>query len=302
MLINNKVKIKRCNMKKIVILGCENSHATKFLNYIRDDKKFNNVKVLGIYSHEREASEKLGVEFGVHVMDSYDEMVGKVDGVIITARHGDNHLKYAKPYISSGVPMFIDKPITVKEEEAIELMKLCRDNGVKISGGSCLKYAKEIQDIKEEVNNNVGGKTLGGFLRGPLNIENQHGGFFFLCQHLSEMITEAFGRHPKSVMAFVNKEKINFTVRYEQYDINALYLDRYFNYYVSRQSEQGASGGIFALDEKLFYYDFESFYNVLMGGEQEMSYEDFIAPVFLQNAVYRSMASGKEEVITKCKI
>jgi len=37
-------------------------------------------------------------------MKNYDDAVGKVDSVIITARHGDNHYKYAKPYLASKKP------------------------------------------------------------------------------------------------------------------------------------------------------------------------------------------------------
>ena len=138
-------------MKKIVILGCENSHANTFLKFIRDVDKFKDVQVLGVYSHEREASERLNEEFGVKVMDNYDEFAGQVDGVIITARHGDNHFKYAKPYIKQGVAMFIDKPITISEEQAVEFMRLCRDEKVSVCGGSCLKYEDVIQKIKNDV-------------------------------------------------------------------------------------------------------------------------------------------------------
>ena len=102
--------------KKIVILGCENSHANAFLGFIRDKEEFSDVEVIGVYSHEREAAEKLNEQFGVPVLSSYEEAVGKVDGVIVTARHGDNHYKYAKPYIESGIPMFVDKPITFDED------------------------------------------------------------------------------------------------------------------------------------------------------------------------------------------
>ena len=108
-------------MKKIVILGCENSHADMFLGYWKENPKYQDLEVVGVYSDERAAAEKLAADFGVPVMDRYDEAVGKVDGVVITARHGDNHYKYAKPYIASGVPMFIDKPITVSEEDALRL-------------------------------------------------------------------------------------------------------------------------------------------------------------------------------------
>jgi predicted dehydrogenase len=79
-------------MKKIVILGCENSHANSFLNFIRDNTKYSDVEVLGVYSDDAPAAQKLADEYGVKIMSAYDEAVGQVDGVIVTARHGDNHI------------------------------------------------------------------------------------------------------------------------------------------------------------------------------------------------------------------
>ena len=102
-------------MKKIAILGCENSHANTFLKFIKENKEFSDIEVIGVYSKDREASEKLRETFGVAILDDYTDAVGKIDGLVITARHGDDHYKYAKPYIASGIPMFIDKPITINE-------------------------------------------------------------------------------------------------------------------------------------------------------------------------------------------
>ena len=104
-------------MFKIAILGCENSHANGFLNQLKNGR-YPDVTVVGVYSDEEEPCKKLHDEFGVSIMKSYDELVGQVDGIMVTARHGANHYKYAKPYIESGVPMFLDKPITCNEEEA----------------------------------------------------------------------------------------------------------------------------------------------------------------------------------------
>ena len=110
-------------MYKIAILGCENSHADSFLNFIIKEKKFPDVEVVGVYTDEEEANKRMSENFGVYCAKSFDEFVGKIDGVIITARDGKNHYKYAKPYISSGIPMFIDKPITSDEKEAVAFMK-----------------------------------------------------------------------------------------------------------------------------------------------------------------------------------
>ena len=105
-------------MYKVAILGCENSHANQFLKAVLNENLVSDIEFVGVYSHEPEAAAKLNELFGVPVAQSYDEFVGKVDGIIVTARHGDNHYKYAKPYLDSGIPVFIDKPITCTEEDA----------------------------------------------------------------------------------------------------------------------------------------------------------------------------------------
>lgn len=284
-------------MKKIVILGCENSHANTFLNFIKKNEKFKDVEVLGVYSHERPAAEKLNATYGVKVMDNYDEFVGQVDGVVVTARHGDNHFKYAKPYIANGITMFIDKPVTISEDEALEFMQLCIKNGVKVTGGSCLKYADFIKELANDVKDEVGGKTLGGSLRGPVQLINPHGGFYFYAQHLAEMVMTPFGNYPKSVNAFQNDKLVNVVFHYENYDIHGMFVDGNYKYYASRYTEEGAKASMFDLSDNCFLEEFDHFYDIMSGKDQIVSYKDFIAPVFVLNAIERSLASGKEEKV-----
>ena len=71
-------------MKRIAFLGCENSHSATFLNFIKNDEKFADVEVVGVYSHDRTAADNLGAKYGVPVLDDYADAVGKVDGVIVT--------------------------------------------------------------------------------------------------------------------------------------------------------------------------------------------------------------------------
>ena len=136
-------------MYKIAILGCENSHANTFLNFVIKDKIYTDVEVVGVYSDNLEAANKLNEVYGVYVAKSYDEFVGKVDGIMIVARHGDNHYKYAKPYIESGIPMFIDKPITISETDALELKEELIKSGTKVCGGSVCRYNVSYSNAKQ---------------------------------------------------------------------------------------------------------------------------------------------------------
>lgn len=284
-------------MKRIAILGCENSHANTFLGFIRDDEKYKDIEVVGVYSHDENASLKLNETFGVPVLSSYDEAVGKVDGIIVTARHGDNHYKYAKPYIESGIPMFIDKPITIDESEAISFMQECQASGVRVTGGSSCVHNDWVQTLKKERESNEDGATLGGFIRCPISLKSPNGGFFFYAEHLVGIMSEIFGYYPKSVKAFLTDKKLTVVFRYDSFDITGLFADENYScYYAMRVSEHHVNGSEFPIkgDSPCFRIEFDEFYQLLCGDEQKKSYKEFIAPVFVMNAVNRSLADNCE--------
>ena len=289
-------------MKKIAILGCENSHANAFLSFIAEKEEFADVEVVGVYSDDKAAAEKLNAQFGVPIMEGYADLVGKIDGLIITARHGDNHYKYAKPYIESGIPMFIDKPITTREDEAVEFMRALRDRGVRISGGSSLKQDEYVKQLKEEALAEVGGATVGGYVRAPIQLENEYGGFYFYAQHLIEMVCEIFGRFPKAALAKQNGKQIHVLFRYENYDCTGLYSDGNYLYYAARMAEKSASAFTIPTTKDWYYREFSEFYGLLCGEASCCDYESFISPVFIMNAIVRSLESNKEEPVRRIEL
>ncbi len=288
-------------MYKIVILGCENSHADAFLEHIIEKKAVDDIEVIGIFSEEREAMNKLSERFGVYKMKNYDELAGAVDGVIITARHGGKHYEYAKPYIKYGVPMFIDKPITVTEEEAVLFMRDLRDNNVKACGGSMVIFDEFVQELKDDVKNKTYGAVHGGFVREPLSVDNPHGGFFFYSQHLAQTVMTIFGNYPKSVKMFENGNARNGIVRYENYDVSINYVVGSGVYVAGISCQDKFKVSEFKF-ENGFVSEFNEFYAMLKGGKQPHSYEDLIAPVFVLNAMNRSLLSGKEEAVNTIRI
>lgn len=291
-------------MKKIAILGCENSHADAFLKCIKEKEEFGEIEVVGIYSDEREAAEKLREQFGVTILEDYADAVGKVDGIMITARHGDNHFKYAKPYIESGIPMYIDKPITNGEEEAVTFMEQLKAHGIRISGGSSLKKDEFVMRLKADRESDEGGKTLGGYVRAPYEKDSEYGGLFFYAQHLVEMEGEIFGRYPISVWAKPNGDQIHVLFHYEEYDCVGLFCNEKYKYFASRMSEKTSDAYMIPTSsaKDWFYREFKEFCGLLDGEPQELSYEDFIAPVFVMSAIARSLESGKEERVNSFEI
>ena len=291
-------------MKKIAILGCENSHANSFLDFIYNTENYHDIEVVGVYSNEPAASKALNEKFGVPILENYTDAVGKIDGLIITARHGDLHYEYAKPYIESGIPMFIDKPITIKENEAIEFMKALKACGVRMSGGSSLKHDFGVKTLKNEREKLIDGETLGGFVRAPLDSSSVYGGFYFYAPHLVEVVSEIFGKYPVSVKANRNGDVTSVKFNYGTYSVDGMFVEHNYVYYACRLADKSVKGmNLESTDEHNWFKDeFDEFYAVLNGAESHVSYSDFISSVFVMNAIVRSLESGKEEKVNTYEV
>jgi hypothetical protein len=157
--------------------------------------------------------------------------------------------------------------------------------------------------VEDYVSQNLadGGEVIGGNIMAPIDLINPYGGFFFYTQHLVQATMDIFGFYPKSVQAFQNGGNITVVFRYADYDIVGLYTEGYYSYYAERSSENGVHGEVFPLSI-CFATEFDEYYSLLCGGEQKKSYEDFIAPVFVLNAIQRSLDSGKEETVNEFKL
>lgn len=82
-------------------------------------------------------------------VETTEEMVDKVDIGFIQSCNWEKHIDQAMPFIQSGKPVFIDKPIVGSIRDIQRIRALVAD-GAKILGSSSARYAKEVQDFLNE--------------------------------------------------------------------------------------------------------------------------------------------------------
>ncbi len=288
-------------MYKIAILGCENSHAKNFLELISAGA-YPEIEVSGIYSHEPEAAAGLHDRYGVTVMSRPDELCGKVDGIMITARHGNNHYKYAKPYLAYGIPMFIDKPITCHEEDAVAFMKDAEAHKVRLCGGSTCAALPGTLSLAEAVRSGKLGNVRGGSLAAPLHSESPYGGFFFYAQHLIEVMTTIFGEKISAVQAFKKNGSLVFNADYGDFIVTGTFIENSGNYIASVYGDAALRSEALKVSSDSFRHEMDDMLDLLRGGEMKKSYESFIFPVFVMNAVIRSLDKRKTEKLSEIKL
>ena len=283
---------------KIAILGVENSHADAFGKLVKENPKYKDIEIVGIYSDDEEATKRIiDAGYATYAAKSPDEFVGQVDGVLVTARHGNNHYKYAMPYVKAGIPCFIDKPFCADLSLAKELAAEAEKNNVLLCGGSCLKFIDELKPLARIAKNK---KVVSGHICCPVNMDNPYGGFWFYTQHLIEMLITIYGRNVKSVLAYCPDEKKNrLTVifNFGEFDGCGFYAAPY-RYSAGLRTDDNQIYDTFCDDVAYTYVnEFDEFIEMVENKVMLNTYDELVYPVKILDAINRSYTEHKEIVI-----
>ena len=85
-----------------------------------------------------------------HCVNSPTDVIGQVDAVIIPTDKGEEHLERARPFVEAGLPVFIDKPLTIRGEHLAQFVAWHKA-GKRIRSSSAMRYAREFLDLRERL-------------------------------------------------------------------------------------------------------------------------------------------------------
>jgi WD40 repeat protein/predicted dehydrogenase len=193
---------------KIGIIGLDTSHAvafTKALNAENPAEALAGCKIVTAYpkgSPDIESStsrvpgyteevKKLGVE----IVDSIDELVQRVDAVLLETNDGRPHLEQVLPALKAGKPVFIDKPIAGSLSDAIAIMEASRHYKTPVFSASSLRFLGQAREVR----NGSAGKVVGCDTFSPCSLEPTHPDLFWYGIHGVESLFTVMGTGCKTV-------------------------------------------------------------------------------------------------------
>ena len=102
-------------------------------------------KVTHAWTQQPETTRKLcaacRIETGV---EDYHEFLGKVDAVIIARDDFESHFEMAQPFLKAGLPVFVDKPLSLEITELRELKPFLVSGQLMSCSG--MRYARELDE------------------------------------------------------------------------------------------------------------------------------------------------------------
>ena len=97
------------------------------------------------WTQDPESTEKLCAACRIpHSVEDPQELLGKVDAVIIARDDHETHFKMALPFLEAGLPVFVDKPLSIDLTE-LRAFKPYLEKG-QLMSCSGMRYARELDD------------------------------------------------------------------------------------------------------------------------------------------------------------
>ncbi len=195
---------------KVGIIGTDTSHVPAFTKLLNDPKEpgyIPGARVVAAFkggsadvesSHtrvERFATE-IHDKYGVEIVPSIEELLTKVDAVLLESVDGRPHLAQVRPVLKAKKRVFIDKPFAASYADAKEIVRLSRESNTPFFSSSSLRYAADIVALKNKAE--LGG-IVGAMSFGPSPTEAHHPDLFWYGIHGVETLFTLMGAGCESV-------------------------------------------------------------------------------------------------------
>ncbi len=194
---------------KVGIIGLDTSHVIEFTKIINKDNTgpLENIRIVAAFpagspdlpiSADRLMgfTKTLREKYKVEIVDSIDDLLKKVDAVLLESVDGRPHLEQVRPVIAAGKPVFIDKPVAASLADTIEIFTLAKKHKVPCFSSSSLRFNAR---LKRLANDPAIGALKHCDARGPVKPLAGHPELFFYGIHGIEMLFTVMGPGCESV-------------------------------------------------------------------------------------------------------
>lgn len=251
-LLMTVVSARAAEVIRVGVIGLDTSHATDFtaiLNTPRPAEAQYGCKVVAAYpqgsrdipgsvSRVPEYTEKMKA-MGVEIVPSIEELLTKVDAVLLETNDGRPHLEQLRPCLKAKKPVFIDKPVAGSLADAVAIYREAEAAGVPVFSSSALRFGK----VTQEIRNGSLGKVLSVEAMSPAPLEPTHPDLFWYGIHGVETLVTLMGTGAASVKRGATADgKIEVTVTWSDGRTGLFREDKGYSAKVTAEKEAAEAG------------------------------------------------------------
>jgi len=220
-------------MLRLGIVDCDTSHVYQFsrrLNHldIEQDQWVDGARVVAAYPGTSRVTDPTRVQeylaalraAGVELVTRPEDLLDRVDAVLIESNEGAVHRERATPFIEAGRPVFIDKPLAATTADARALVELAAKRGVPLLSASSLRFAPEVRQAR--AGEAELGRLVGADVFSPATLHPHNPGLFHYGVHGVEMLYALLGAGCREVSCAFHEDGEVVTGRWSDGRIGVL--------------------------------------------------------------------------------
>jgi hypothetical protein len=145
---------------KVGIIGTDTSHVPAFTQQFQSHPQWR-VKVVAAFkggspdlptsaNRVEGFAKTIHDKYGVEIVGSIDELLKKVDVVLLESVDGRPHLAQVTPVFRAGKRVFIDKPLAASLDDARKIVQLSKETGTPFFSSSSYRFHSDIPRLRDD--------------------------------------------------------------------------------------------------------------------------------------------------------
>lgn len=281
-------------MLRLGLLGTQSGHSASFAGIAA--KHADKLSFTWAWDPDRDNAASFCQRFSIpHQADSFEQLVHRVDAVMITGRDGAQHAAQALPFLEAGYPVWVDKPFSISLEDSLQMLDAAKRSKALLCGGSNLKYCPSVLRAKALCDGlQSEGKLLSASFNFQAMMDSPYHGLHFYGPHSLDIVLTVFGRNIESLSCHQHAQGATAVFDMGRISVTAhLYdcWDAHFTAYTPTKAHS-LPLGLFRLHEN----GLRAFVQMIEGKQPAQSAESLLDPVILMNSLIQSMEQGGRSI------
>ena len=290
---------------KAGIIGLDTSHTIEFTRRLQapdcvPDQRVEGMNVISclrfpsLFQTEPDQAKRQEQleQWGVKVTRNLDEVLNRVDVLLLEINDPSLHLDYFKKIMDAGKPIFLDKPPADTLKNAQEIFRLAREKNIKLFSASSLRFAPQVIQLPREIPQ----PKVGGAL-GPLGKAPAGSSIVWYGIHTVEMLQAIMGVGAKKVFGRKDPMGVSGIIEYDNGRRATIQLNEgIWHYAVMGLNDKVMK--FLPVDDSRVYTDLlKKIAEFFRGDEAPVSFEESLEVQAILEAIEKSVDTGREQIL-----
>lgn len=284
---------------RIGIAGIENTHAEEIIRYLNVERDaVDGVRVTALVRADDDdaLTERLAALGGIDtIVSDAADLLTQVDAFIVTSRDGARHRALAVPFLESGIPVWVDKPLATTVDDARAIQAAAEAGGTVVTSSSALRWAPDVDALAAAIPELGNLQTL--TITTSADPGSEYSGIFFYGIHAADIAQRLVPGDARSVDVLTTMHAV--IARYQVGEVvitlEMILPDEHGRapFRAVAVGRHGAAGGDIHPGPDYVEPGVDAFIEMLASRRQPIAWEQMIAPIAILQDVRAQHASER---------